>query len=90
MSGGTLGSGVLQPALANMPVLEATWEGGSPTGIDTKLCKLSGCPLRDDAKYLRQQCQNACEPDGQSDPAEWFDSRAELFDEDLACYTGYD
>ena len=96
MSGGTTGLGILQRALANMPVPASTWEGGPPTDIDPKLCKLHGCPSPDDAEYLRQQCQDVWEPDGQCETKseDWFDSRAEWFDpqeeEDLDCYTGYD
>ena len=44
MSGGTTGSGILERGLAHMPVIVFTWEGGPPTDIDPKRCKLCGCP----------------------------------------------
>ena len=95
MTKGTTGLGMLERALANMPVLVSTWEGGPPTNVDPKLWKLLGCPPPDDAEYLRQQCQDVWEPDCQSDSSEeWFDSRTEWFapqeEENFACYTGYD
>ena len=78
-----------------MPILLLTRETGPHTDIDFKLSKVPGCPPPDDADYLRQQCQDVSEPDGQSDSSEqWFDSRAEWFhpqeEEDLDCYTRYD
>ena len=87
--------GILERALANWPILESTWEGGPPTGIDPKLCQVRGRPPPDDAEYLQQQCNNVWEPDAQLDSSEeWFDPRGDWFDpvedEDLACYTGYD
>ena len=94
MSGGTTGLGILEQALANMPVLVSTWEGGPPTDIDLKVYKVPGCPAPDDVEYLRQQCQDVWQPDGQSDSSEgWFASRAQWFhpreEEDFDCYTGY-
>ena len=52
MSRGTIGLGVLQPALATMPVPEPTRGGVSPTDTDPEFCKLSGCPPPGEAKYL--------------------------------------
>ena len=91
--GGKTGLEVLEPALANMPVLLSTREGGPPTDMDFGLCKIPGCPPPDDAEYLRQQCQHVWEPD---ESEEWFDSRTEWLnrqeeeEEDLNCYTEYD
>ena len=95
MSGGMTGFGILERALANCVILESTREGGPPTDIDPKLCKLRGCPPPNDAECLRQQCKNVWEPDAESNSSEeWFDLRTEWFDqgedENLACYTGYD
>ena len=92
MSGGTTGLGMLQRALANMPVLVSTREGGPATDIDVKLYKVPGCPPPDDAGYLRQQCQDVWESDRHSDSSEEsFDTRAEWFhpqeEEDFDCYT---
>ena len=86
---------MLEGAVVNWPILESTSEGGPPTDIDAKLCKLHGYPPRDDAKYLRQQCARLEEPHCQSNSLEeWVHSHTEWFDpeehEDLACYTGYD
>ena len=93
MSGGKTGLEIPEKALANWPMLESTWEGGPPTDMDPKLCKLRGCSPPDDAEYIRQQCENVWEPDRQSEsPQEWFDSPTEWFDpqvdENLACFTG--
>ena len=89
MSAGKTGLGTLERAIATMHLLLPTWEGGRPTDIDPKLCKLHG------HLYLQQQCQDAWEPDGQSEAESkgWLHSRAEWFDsheeEDLNWYTGY-
>ena len=85
---------MLEGALANWPILESTWEGGPPTNIDPKLCKLYGYHPQDDAEYFQQQCSSLEERDAQSDSSdEWVHSHTEWFDpekyEDLACYTGY-
>ena len=95
VSGGTTGLGILERALANMPVLVSTLQAGPPTDIDAKLCNLRGCPPLDNAEYLRQQCQDVWESHRQSDSSEeWFDSRTGWFnpqkEEDFACYTGHD
>ena len=63
MSGATTGSEMLKQALANRPIVESTWEGGPPTGIDPKFCKLYGCPPQGDAEYHRGQCSSLEEPD---------------------------
>ena len=86
---------MLERALANMPVLMSTSEGGPPTDIEPHLCKLRGGPSPDDAEYLQQQCQDIWEHDGQSDSSEqWFDSRIDWLDpqdeEDFDCYMAYD
>ena len=44
MSGGTTGLGILGQALANMPVLVSTWEGGPPNDISFRLYKIPGRP----------------------------------------------
>ena len=44
MSGATTGLEMLKQALANWPILESTLEGGPPTDIDPKFCRLYGCP----------------------------------------------
>ena len=95
MSSGRAGLEILERALASWPILEWTWEGGPPTDIGPKLCKLYGYPPQHDAQYLRQQCTNFWEPDAKSNSsAESFDSHTEWIDpeedEELACYTGYD
>ena len=43
---------MLERALANLPILESTLEGGSRTDIDPIFCKLYGYPPQDEAKYL--------------------------------------
>ena len=95
MSGGKTGLGILERAVANMPVLLLTWEGGPPTDIDFKVYKVPGCPPPNDAEYLRQQCEDVWEHDAQSETEskEPFASRAEWFDPqeegDLNCYARY-
>ena len=42
MSGGTTGLGILEQALACMPVLVSTWEVGPPIDIDCKLYQVPG------------------------------------------------
>ena len=84
---------MLQKALANWPILESTWEGGTSTKIDPNLCKVYGCPPQGDAAYYQGQCSSLEEPDTNSNSsAEWVHSHPESFDpdEDLASYTGYD
>ena len=93
MSGGTTGLEMLERAMANWPILELTWEGGPPTDIDPKLCKLYGYPPQDE--YLRQQCTRFREPDALSASSEeWVHSHTEWFDpqeyEGPSCHTGYD
>ena len=74
VSGGTTGLEVLEIALANWLVREST-KGGTPADMQPELCKLYGPPPPVDAEYFQERCSS---PD-------WFN-----YDEDLACYTGYD
>ena len=93
MSGSTTGLEMLQQALAHCPIVESTWEGGPPTNIDPKTCKLYGYPPQGDAEYYRGQCLSLKESDAQSNSSEEGDhSHREWFDpdEDFACHTGYD
>ena len=91
MSGATTGFQILDQALGPLAFPGATSEGGPPTGIDPKFCKLHGCPPQGDAEYYRWQCLSLEEPDTQSNSSEkWVHSHPEWFDpdEDLSCYTG--
>ena len=93
MSGATTGLEMLEQAVAKWPIRESTSEGGTPTDIDQKFCKLYGCPPLGDAAYYRGQCSSLEQPDTHSNSSEeWVRSHPEWFnpDEDLACYTGYD
>ena len=66
-SRGKTGRRILERAVANMPVLVSTWEGGPPTDVDFGLYKIPVCPPPDDAEYRRQQCQDVWEPDDQTE-----------------------
>ena len=95
MLGDWTGLGILEQALANIPVLVSTWGRGPLTDIDFKLYKITGRPPRDDAEYLPQQLCQPCEPDERSEPEseEEVYSRDECLDPheegDLNCYTEY-
>ena len=56
MSGATTGLQMLKQALANWPILETTWQGGPPPGIDPTFCKLYGPLPQGNAEYYRGQC----------------------------------
>ena len=50
MSGATTGLETLEQALANWPILELTWEGGPPTDIAPKFCKMYVHPPQNNAE----------------------------------------
>ena len=81
MSGGRTSLGVLDPALANIPVLTSTWKGGPPTDIKPKSYQMPGYLPQGDAQYFRLLCVRP-EPDDCSEPEseerfnpddKWFD-----------------
>ena len=87
--------GILEQALANMPDLRVTWEGGPSTDIHPKFYKIPAYPPQDDAEDFRQQLNMPCEPDDRSKPEseevfnkddEWFNPHEE---EDLNFFAGY-
>ena len=93
MSGARTGLEMLEQAMANWPILESTREGGPPTNIDPKFCKLYRHPPQNDAEYYQGQCSSLERPHTHSDSSEqWVPSHPEWCDpdEDLAVYTGYD
>ena len=55
MSGATTGLEMLVQALANLPVMESTREGGPPARIDPTFCKLYGPPPQGDTEYYQGQ-----------------------------------
>ena len=70
MSGATTGFEMLEQALANELILESTSEGGPPTDIDPKFCKLYRHPPHNDAEYYQGQCSSLEGPDTHSDSLE--------------------